>query len=251
MTSGLLIIVTAFLLGVMGSLHCAAMCSGIAGMLHAGHRHAGHRLPGGNPGNLSQAWLAAMAYNGGRVLSYMIAGALAALLGFSLSGLMGRQLADNIMQMSAGLMMIAAGLYLSGWWNALAPFERLGLRFWRQLRPLTTRLLPITSYPGAVAAGMLWGWLPCGLVYSALVLVMVSGSPLIGAAAMGAFGLGTLPMLTAIGILSQRADDIRRPLLRQSAGAIIMVFGLLMFSGLLMGNSSHPESHSLQHQVNH
>jgi sulfite exporter TauE/SafE len=224
MTPDALIVTTAFIIGLVGSLHCAGMCGGIVSMLHTGQKISPQP-------SLRSAWIVSTAFNGGRILSYAIAGALAATVGVSIIGLTGQQIGHTVMQMLGGLFMIALGLYLTGWWNGLAVIEKLGLKVWQKLSPLARGVLPITSYFGALKAGMLWGWLPCGLVYSALVLVMSSGDPLTGAAAMLAFGIGTMPMLTAIGIASERVSITSKPLVRQSAGVMVMLFGVLVFTG--------------------
>lgn len=232
MTPEALVVITAFIIGLVGSLHCAGMCGGIVSMLHAGQKIAARR-------NLRSAWIASMAFNGGRIMSYAIAGALAATVGVSVVGIAGHEVGHTIMQMLGGLFMIALGLYLTGWWNGLAVVEKLGLKVWKKLSPMARGILPITSHIGALKAGALWGWLPCGLVYSALILVMSTGDPLTGAAAMIAFGLGTLPMLAVIGIASERVSIVSKPLVRQSAGVMVMLFGVMVFTGTSMLSGGH------------
>lgn len=227
-----LIITTAFVVGLVGSLHCAGMCGGIVSMLHTSQKISSRS-------SLHSAWITSLAFNGGRIISYSVAGAVAASVGVSVIGLVGQEVGHTIMQMLGGLFMIALGFYLTGWWNGLAVIEKLGLRIWNKLTPLTKGLLPITSYPGALKAGALWGWLPCGLVYSALVLVMASGDPLTGAAAMLAFGLGTMPMLSAIGIASERVNIAAKPLVRRSAGIVVMLFGVFVFTGTNFLHGAH------------
>ncbi len=228
-----LVIITAFILGLLGSLHCLAMCGGIAGMLHAATvsapvDHAPRRR-----------WSITLAYHAGRIGSYMAAGGIVAFAGVTLMGLLGQETARSVAQLLGGLFMVLLGLYLTGWWNALAPIERLGLQLWRRISPLTRRLLPITGYRRALGVGAIWGWMPCGLVYSALALVMASGRPLTGALAMGAFGLGTLPMVIAAGYLGGEAGLLRKPVVRQVAGSLIMLFGAAMFTGLTLSHGYH------------
>jgi sulfite exporter TauE/SafE len=227
MNPDVVIIGTAFVLGLLGSLHCAGMCGGIVGLLHQSRKVS-------PDSSLKGAILTSLAFNGGRILSYMIAGALASLLGFSLIGLIGMKAGMSIMQLVAGFFMILLGLYVTGIWNGLTAVERLGQVLWKNLGPLLQKLLPVTNYTQAIKVGAVWGWLPCGLVYSALVLVMASGNPLTGALAMGAFGLGTLPMLSAIGVMSQRVNFAAKPLVRKIAGAVIVVFGFLLFTSPLL-----------------
>lgn len=228
MTPDILIIASAFLLGLLGSLHCVGMCGGIAGMLHAATVSVpANRMP-------RRRWLITLAYNGGRIGSYAVAGAIAALAGVTLLTMLGAETGRALAQIVSGLFMILLGLYLTGWGNALAPVERIGMQLWRRLSPLTRHLLPVDGYGRAFAAGMIWGWLPCGLVYSALALVLASGRPLAGAVAMGAFGFGTLPAVAAAGLLGGEGGPMRRPMVRRVAGSLIMLFGIAMFTGLTL-----------------
>ncbi len=226
MTPAMAIILTALMLGLLGSLHCVGMCGGIAGLLHAPNA-----VSGGAPAS-GQRWRMILVYNSGRIGSYMLAGALAAQTGISLLGLMGVDSSRMLAQMIGGLFMILLGLYLAGWWNALAPLERLGLKLWRWLAPLTRHFLPMDRYSRVLAVGILWGWLPCGLVYSALALVLASGDPLIGMVAMGAFGIGTLPVVSALSALGGEEGLVRRPLVRKAAGFVIVLLGASLFTGL-------------------
>ena len=127
----------------------------------------------------------------------------------------------------ANLMLVALGLYLMGVSRALAFSERLGQRLWRHLQPLSRRFLPARSVAQAFPLGLLWGWLPCGLVYSALVTAMTSGSALHGAGMMLAFGLGTLPNLLLAGLLAVRLKAYAaNRVLRTVAGLLVLAFGL-------------------------
>src|SRR5688572_19519170 len=174
-----------FLTGLLGGVHCAGMCSGIVGALSgpAGSRRLSRHL----------------GYNFGRVISYAFAGALAGAVGgvgLLLDGVLPVQLALYVL---ANAMLIALGLYLTGVSNVTAGMGRVGLVLWRRLHPLTRHLLPADTLPRAVGLGLLWGWLPCGLVYAVLATALLSGSALDGAAIMATFGLGTLPNLLLAG----------------------------------------------------
>ena len=235
MSPDILIVISAFLLGLLGSLHCVGMCGGIAGTLHAAAESVEHNR------TAQRRWLMTLAFNGGRITSYMLAGAIAALVGFSLIGLLGKETSRSVAHLFSGLFMILLGLYLTGWWNVLAPIERIGLQLWQRISPLMRHLLPVTGYGRAFAVGAMWGWLHCGLVYSALALVLASGKPVTGAIAMGAFGLGTLPLVATVGILSGKSGMMRRPFVRKIAGSMIMLFGIVMFTGLAQSHGvSHP-----------
>ncbi len=227
MTPDIVIILTAFFLGLLGSIHCMGMCAGIAGMLHTPTTNRPEDHTRGRRMKI------ALVYNGGRISSYMLAGAIAAQTGISLLGLLGAQAGQILAQMIGGLFMMLLGLYLAGWGNALAPLERLGLKLWQGLSPLARYLLPIDRYHRIFVAGILWGWLPCGLVYSALALVLVSGDPLIGTLAMAAFGLGTLPLVSALSFLRGEEWLMRQPIVRKVAGTVILLFGAVLFTGLI------------------
>ncbi len=204
-------LVAALLLGLTGSPHCAGMCGGIIGAFTLGI------APGRHPLAFQ------LAYNGGRILSYMLMGALAGLVAdtaaqrFGAPPVLGRWL--------SGVFLLALGLYLSGWWRGLAYLERMGAHLWRRIEPLGRRLLPVATPARAWLLGLLWGWLPCGMVYTALAGALAQGSALNGALWMVAFGAGTLPMTLALGSGAQRIAA--RPSLRQAAGVLVMVLGIV------------------------
>lgn len=201
-----------FLVGLLGGTHCVGMCGGIVGALSMG-----------GPPRLSLH----LAYNLGRIVSYGVAGALAGALG-GLSLVLSDQLPLRlVLAVLANLMLVALGLYLAGVTRALAFVERLGQNLWRRLQPLTRRFLPATTPAHAFPLGLLWGWLPCGLVYSALATALTAGSPSRGALLMLAFGAGTLPNLLLAGFLLARLRAfVQRPLLRVTAGLLVAGFGI-------------------------
>ena len=208
-----------FLIGLLGGVHCAGMCGGIVSALSLQMR-----APSTGSG---APWPLHLAYNLGRIGSYAIAGALMGALG-SLGLLLNRWLpAQMILYVAANLMMIALGLYLTGLTQALAIVERGGQALWRRVQPATRRFLPVRSVAQAFPLGMLWGWLPCGLVYSVLTMTLLSGSALRGAAIMLAFGLGTLPNLMLAGLLLVRFRSvIQGRALRLGSGLIVFAFGV-------------------------
>jgi sulfite exporter TauE/SafE len=201
-----------FLTGLLGGVHCAGMCGGIVAALSG--QAGGRRLP------------LHLAYNGGRVLSYCLAGALAGAagsLGLLFNGVLPVQLALYVL---ANVMLIGLGLYLAGVSSVVAWTERLGMVLWQRIQPLTRNLLPADTLPRALALGLLWGWLPCGLVYAVLATALLTGNALDGAAIMAAFGLGTLPNLLLAGLALRRigAATRARPL-RVAAGGLVLGFG--------------------------
>jgi sulfite exporter TauE/SafE len=210
-------LLSAFMVGVLGGVHCVGMCGGIVGALSLGLAEEARRLP------------ILLAYNAGRISSYTLAGALMGALGFYFSGLLPVQTGQRVLLSLAGIFLVLMGLYLAGWSRALARIERAGGVLWRRLEPLGRGLLPVRSAWHAYLLGLLWGWLPCGLVYSALVWTVSAGGALEGAALMLAFGLGTLPNLLLMGVAAAQLNRwVRRPLVRRLAGATVVVFGLLL-----------------------
>ena len=208
-----------FLVGLLGGTHCVGMCGGIVGALSMGG---------------TARWSMHLAYNGGRILSYAAAGAIAGALGAASMGLEGQVPARLILYFVANLMLVAMGLYLLGVTKALAFTERAGQSLWRRLQPLTRRFLPVRSVVQAFPLGVLWGWLPCGLVYSALATALSTGSAGRGALTMLAFGLGTLPNLLLAGIVLARLNEfVRRPIVRTLSGLLVLGFGLYGFLGLM------------------
>jgi sulfite exporter TauE/SafE len=128
----------------------------------------------------------------------------------------------------ANLMLVLLGLYLMDAWRGLARLEQGGQLVWRNVQPLLRRLQPFDGPGRMLAAGALWGWLPCGMVYSVLVTAMLSGSAVNGALVMLAFGLGTLPMLLGLGLAGARLRALLRMRgVRPACGALVLGFGLL------------------------
>ncbi|WP_432720287.1 sulfite exporter TauE/SafE family protein [Jeongeupia wiesaeckerbachi] len=179
-----------FLAGLLGGGHCLGMCSGVVTAFSL-------QLPAG------ARWPYHFGFNAGRIAGYALIGALLGGLG-SFSALLQLQSLKTILFVVAQLLLIALGFYLAGWANWLTRIERLGVPVWRHVQPLLRRALPIRHWPQTLWVGLLWGWLPCGLVYTASVTALASASPLKGMLAMLAFGLGTLPNLLLIGSMTQR-----------------------------------------------
>ena len=208
-----------FLVGLLGGTHCVGMCGGIVGALSMG---------------VPARWSMHLAYNGGRILSYAAAGSIAGALGAASMGLEGQVPVRLILYFVANLMLVALGLYLLGITRALAFTERAGQALWLRLQPLTRRFLPARSAAQAFPLGLLWGWLPCGLVYRALAMALTAGSAGRGALMMLAFGLGTLPNLLLAGMVLARLNEfVRRPLVRTFSGLLVLGFGIYGFFGLM------------------
>lgn len=220
-----------FMVGLLGSVHCAGMCGGIVGafsLASAPMRGAPVLVAARRPAVGLEPALRALAYNTGRIGSYVAAGALAGGLAGGLRTMAGAAPLQAAGYWLANLMLVALGLYLMDVWRGLAHVEAAGRFIWRRIQPLTKQLLPLDSPLKMLALGSLWGWLPCGMVYSVLLTAMFSGSAVSGASVMLAFGLGTLPMLLAMGMLGARLRGwIQRRPVRLASGFVVLGFGVL------------------------
>ncbi|MGI2261572.1 sulfite exporter TauE/SafE family protein [Shewanella sp. GXUN23E] len=187
----------ALLVGLMGAGHCFGMCGGLVGALSGQIPLA----PGRN--QLAQILLYQFSYNGGRILSYTLAGVLCGALAGGIGLLFSIDNYLIVLRLFAGVMMIVTGLYIAKFWFGLVKVEAAGKWLWRYIQPWAQRFVPMRSPLQALVAGMLWGWLPCGLVYSMLTWAVASGNPLEGALIMAAFGVGTLPALIGAGVATK------------------------------------------------
>jgi sulfite exporter TauE/SafE len=169
-----------------------------------------------------------LAYNLGRIFSYACAGLLLGLAGWAVAS----SPAALALRVVAALLLIAMGLYLAGWWSGLTRIEALGRGLWRHIQPMASRLLPVSSLPRALLLGALWGWLPCGLVYSTLLWAASQGNAGYSAVLMLAFGLGTWPVLLATGLAAERVNALlRRRSVRVAGGVLVMLFGIWTLPG--------------------
>jgi len=220
MESGINYYLAAFLVALFGGVHCFGMCGGIVGALTLG-------LPAHTRSRFTAMLPYLLAYNTGRILSYTVAGILAGGVGAWAANLASVHQGQQILQIIAGLFMVSLGLYLAGWWQGLARVEQAGGVLWRHLEPLGRRLLPVRTPGQALGIGLVWGWLPCGLVYSVLIWAMSAGGAVQGALLLLSFGLGTLPALLTMGAFAATlAGWVRRPWIRRAAGTAIIFLGV-------------------------
>ena len=235
MTTALL--VAALLMGFFGSPHCLGMCGGLVTAF-------GLSMKDVSP-TKRRALVAT--YHFGRLTSYAFLGLVAGLIGTAvLQPLMQGNSTPRIL---LGLVLVFVGVTMLG-----APFlnklERFGMRFWQYLSPIRQKVFPLNTFPRALSAGLLWGFLPCGLVYGALLIAVVAHNPLSGAALMFVFGLGTVPMLVAthetVGWLR---DKIGRFRLRQLNGAVMVLSGLAVVFVPIAMSSMHGD-HGGGHNMN-
>ncbi|GAC1033389.1 sulfite exporter TauE/SafE family protein [Pseudomonas sp. No.21] len=212
------LLVSAMILGLLGGGHCIGMCGGLMGALTLA-------IP---PEQRARRFRLLIAYNLGRILSYTTAGLLIGLAGWAVAS----SPAAMVLRVIAALLLISMGLYLAGWWSGLTRIEALGRGLWRYIQPVAGKLLPVSSLPRALLLGALWGWLPCGLVYSTLLWAASQGSASESALLMLAFGLGTCPVLLATGLAAERITALlRKRGIRVAGGVLVILFGIWTLPG--------------------
>ena len=214
------ILVSAILMGVFGSTHCAAMCGGISGVLSGGLVTLGKR-----PAPRLSLHLGMSA---GRVATYALLGAALGGLGSTVSSLSGLGGLPLVLRAIAGLSLVLVGLHLAGITQSTKALERWTAPIWRRAEPLARRLLPVRTVSTSIAFGALWGLMPCGLVYAALGLAVATGSALDGLVTMALFGLGTVPALLLVGALVRLVAKLTAHAgIRRFAGATVVLLGVL------------------------
>jgi len=240
---GALSLGAAFVAGIAGSGHCLGMCGGIAGALAMRRPQASFGTKLGY----------ALAYNLSRVTSYAVAGALAGLLGRTLLNAVDVKPLSIAFRVVAGAIMIAAAVQLTFGWRLLGPLEAAGAGLWRRIAPWAGRQGQSGGIGGAIGLGLAWGWLPCGMTYSMLLLAATTASVPLGAAVMLAFGLGTLPSMVTATVAFERMARLlsSRATVRNVAGALLLAFGLYTAGSALMKLRPAPaavEQSAAEHQ---
>ncbi|HMW48392.1 MAG TPA: sulfite exporter TauE/SafE family protein [Cellvibrionaceae bacterium] len=214
-------------LGLVSSAHCVGMCGGIMAALTVSITQPAQ----------SKRWLLLVAYNIGRIGSYGLMGFVLALF----SQLFHHWAGGIVVRLIAGALMIAMGLYLANIWRGLIHLERVGRYLWVYLQPLSKYLLPVDKGIKALALGALWGWLPCGLIYSALALSLTQPSAALAGAAMLAFGMGTLPAVLMVGITAHHLSRLLQTRsVRLGLGGLMMLYGIwTMSASIIYGGHQH------------
>lgn len=221
-------LVAAFLIGFFSSAHCVGMCGGIMGALSMA-------IPADAK---ARRWWILLCYNLGRIISYTLIGVLAG----AMAGQLAQLGAASWLRWVAGLLLIAMGLYLADWWRGLTYLETAGRYLWAYIQPLGKRLMPVDSIAKASLLGLVWGWLPCGLVYSALAYAMAQGQAINAGLVMLAFGVGTLPSVLATGLVAQQMGKwLRKPQVRWPLAMTIILFGCWTIWG--GGHTGHDHNH--------
>lgn len=215
---------TLFLLGFFGGTHCVGMCGGLSSAFAL-------QLPP----HLNRIGLIVL-LNLGRISSYVVIGLLVGLVGQVGISLDDTRAVQNGLYITANVLLLLLGLYLAGISTAATKIEGIGKPIWKRLNPLLNKLLPIKSVPACFGVGVLWGWLPCGLVYSASLYALGSGNALHGGLYMLAFALGTLPNLLAMGIFAaQLKTFLQKRMVRLCAGLLVAGWAIWRLAVFMMG----------------
>ncbi len=210
----------AFVMGLFSSMHCIGMCGSIIGTL---------TLSLDSKVRNNKARLAAFVlnYNLGRIASYTIAGGLAGLVSAVLTFPVDVKMGHRLLQLSSALVMASAGLYIAGWFPHFAYVEKMGTLLWKKIEPFGRKLIPVRTRFNALLFGMVWGWLPCGLVYTALLLAATEGDVFKSAMTMLAFGLGTLPAVMGVGIMTASLQKLSKQVrFKQIIGILMILLAL-------------------------
>jgi sulfite exporter TauE/SafE len=213
-----LVLSAALLSGLLGGVHCAAMCGAIATSLSFGQKAASPAMQ----------WLQALQPNLGRVLGYTVAGAIVGGFGHGLVAVAQRPELTIALRVGVGLLMIVVALRLLDPRGRFNPLSTPANAVWRRLQPLQRALLPADTLPKRIGIGLLWGWLPCGLSATLLATAWLQASALHGALTMLAFGLGTLPVMLPLTWSGARLGQrLQRGGLRAAAGVLVLIAGLV------------------------
>ena len=211
----------AFLMGIFSTLHCLGMCGSIIGSLTLSLKREIRE-------NKRQLIPFVASYNTGRITSYALAGLIAGLAESVLTSPFGAGHGHRVLQIVSALVMLGAGLHIAGWFPRFAYIEKFGGHFWKTIEPYGRRLIPVETLPRAFIFGMIWGWLPCGLVYTALALSATTGDVVRSGLTMLSFGLGTMPAVMSVGIMTSWMVRLSRlTTFRQIAGVTLIILAVL------------------------
>ncbi len=223
----------AFVVGLLSTIHCIGMCGGLVGAMTMS------LSPDIRQNQLKLAQYT-FAYNLGRIISYMIAGLLVGLLGQVFKDFIMPEHGIGLLRLIASIMIIAMGFYIAGWFPQFSRIEKIGAPVWSLLQPLGQRLLPVDQIWKAFLFGMVWGWLPCGLVYYMLLMSPASDGAINSALFMFAFGAGTLIPMMSVGFLTGKITQFRNSRrIRYLSGILLIIMGIISLLLAIYPNVLH------------
>ncbi|MET1253885.1 sulfite exporter TauE/SafE family protein [Aliikangiella maris] len=221
-------LLSAVILGLMGAGHCIGMCGGIISTLSMATDDKQHK------------WFKVISYQIGRISSYTTLGLIAGWLGNQ-----SQRVTDfPVLQTISGVLLILMGLYISKAWNAITYLEKVGKLLWNKISPLSKHLLPVKSIKQALFLGALWGWLPCGLVYTSLGYALTLATPINSGLFMLFFGIGTLPATLAAGAASVTLKIwLNKKPVQWASALVLILFGFYILYGLFFADSTMAGHH--------
>jgi len=214
-------ILIAFVIGLFSSLHCVSMCGSIIGTLS-------FSLKPEIRSNKAKMATFIFSYNLGRIFSYVLAGLAIGLIESVVTMPLGEEHGHQVLKIISTLIITGAGFYIAGWFPSFAYIEKTGSRFWKTIEPYGRKLIPVATLNQAFLFGMIWGWIPCGLVYTAVALAATSGDIVTSGLSMLAFGLGTLPAVMGTGLVSSfisRISSLRKT--KQIIGMLLVLVAMI------------------------
>lgn len=231
-------VLACFLVGLMSTLHCFGMCGGISTLLTMQTR---------NQNDHRAKFKIALIYNFGRIFSYSVIGLLAGLtseLGVNVFF----QGGHTYLQFLSSIVLIIIALNILGWLSFFSHLEKITYAIWKPFQELLKWILPAKSVFDYFCLGLIWGWLPCGMVYSVLMLAIVSGDAIQSMLYMFAFGIGTLPgmVTTSVGG-SFLKNSFNKPVFKYFSALLLIVIALLPITGFWNGDHSDHSHHHHHH----
>lgn len=210
--------IAALMIGLLGAGHCLGMCSGIASAITFSIKEEQKN---------STSILSLLLYNLGRVSSYSLAGFLFAASSSSLIVWLGGKEALIYLRILAAVLMLMLALYIARLWHGLLKLEQAGQLVWKFIKPAAQAFMPLKHPLFALPLGFLWGWLPCGLVYSTLSWAASSGDAFNGLFIMLGFGLGTMPAMLTVGTFSHHLKQtLNHRWFRYGSGGLLALFAI-------------------------
>ncbi len=235
------LLLAAFLVGFLGSMHCVGMCGGLVTTLSMSRPNIW--------------WAGLMAYQAGRIITYTLLGLLAGILGLVLLQLAWFTHIQQGLTLIAGTLMILFGLTLAGWLPDILAQRLNGFTKWlglsRWIQAASASRMPMSW----LMVGLFNGLLPCGLVYAGLALSISTGDVVQAALVMLAFGLGTVPAMSIVPIVLRRISPHWRGLFLKFAALLLIALGCLTlirgsdWMHLLHGEHQHPMSHQMPQET--
>jgi len=223
-------LLTAFLIGLLGSGHCVGMCGGFTSFVAL-------QL---NDKQKQRQYGSLLLFNLGRITTYCLLALVFSYFASLAFSVIDVSIASKLQIYFSSIMFILLGLYVSRWWKGLALLEKAGFYLHQKLKPFTNKLRPTQSLWHLYLYGLTWGLFPCGMVYTALLIAVAYSSVLNAVAYMFLFGMGTLPLMMLAPYLLVRVNKIfNNNAVRSIFGLFFIALGVLLF---FLGGELHHHS---------